>query len=103
MANPTKISFTVPTQCTDGSPLPASDIKGYQFSFDGKAFVDGVVTVAGSVATALLAQFGLGFGSHNVGVRTVHVNGAVSSTTGTVAFSLVDERVPNPPTSLQVV
>lgn len=104
MANPTKISFTEPTQNTDGSAFSRVDLQGYVVSFDNTPFVDvDEVFITGGKVEVLLGAFNLPYGTHSVRVATVAKNGQISAPTSPVTLTLVDSRVPNPPTSLQVV
>lgn len=102
MANPTKLTFNEPATNTDGGAFTRDQLAGYRVSFDNGPFqeVDEVFQTDGKVAV-MLAPFNLAFGSHTARVVTVHKNGQVSVPSAPASFTLADERVPNPPTSLQ--
>lgn len=106
MANPTKITFTLPATYTDGSVFQTVDIADkVKVQFDNGPVVDSTLVVQDTVDPRVfhfpLGPFNLNFGSHTVKVAIVADNGFVSVLSGAATFSLVDERVPNPPTSLR--
>lgn len=104
MANPTKLKWVGPTTYTDGSSFGEADLAGFQITVDGNPAVN--VPMAYTATNAYefdIADLSLAYGTHTVTVATVARNGGVSVQSNPATIVLVDERVPNPPTSLQAV
>jgi hypothetical protein len=107
MANPSILRWLGPTTFTDGSPYTEADHAGFEVQID-KNGVPGIGAVAIPVGWSTngsyefpLATVVEGSGSYQVRMRTVSKNGNVSNWSSGVTF-VIDDRVPNPPTSLQV-
>jgi hypothetical protein len=103
MANPTKLSWSGPTSYTDGTAFGQADLAGFRISVDGKPSVD--IPVTWNVNNAYefpLSSLTLSYGTHSATMQTVAKNGGVSVASAAISFTLIDERVPNPPKALSV-
>ena len=103
MANPQNVTWTGPTQYTDGRPYGQVDHGGYEIEING---VPGVaVPVAWNVQNVY--QFPIASlpdirqGNNAVRLRTVAANGQVSELTGSVTFPYLS--TPEAPTNVSVV
>jgi hypothetical protein len=107
--NPTKVSFTHPTQFTDGTPFGAADYAGTEFAVREVGSANWVPTVAVPVS------FGDGTGEVplsqldlppvvelELSARTVAANGSVSDWAASSESFKFDVRVPNSPLALSV-
>lgn len=99
-----RIKFNGPTTYTDGSPFGAEDLAGYRVFVDDQPAVDlPTAWNPDNVYEITFEELGLPYGPHTVSVATIARNGQVSVPSEPVSFVFEDERVPNPPTSLQAV
>lgn len=113
MTNPTKVVFTLPTTNTDGTPLALADVTGVKINVLNSDNVVGFSTVV-AVADLGLDASGNGSiplpklpsGSYSVVLYTESVSAdtAVESGASTsVAFSVAQPSIPNPPQAVSVV
>lgn len=107
MSNPSILSWKGPTTYVDGTAYREADHGGFEIQVD-KDGVPGIGAVAVPVGWSTSGDYSFplativdGSGSYVVRLRTVAKNGNVSNWSTPVTFE-VNDRVPNPPTSLQV-
>lgn len=103
MANPVALSWTAPTQYTDGKPFGQADHGGYEVEVNGQPqFAIPLGWDADGLYEFPVVDLpGLAQGANKVRMRTVAANGEVSDWTGYVSFTYLSR--PLPPTSLAVV
>ena len=107
--NPTKVSFTHPTQFIDGTPFGAEDYAGTEFAFREAGAVNWTPTVA------IPVSFGSGSGEVplsaldlpelvilEMAARTVAANGQISAWSAPSETFTFDQRVPSSPVLLVV-
>ena len=101
------VSWTAPTQYTDGTTLPASDIGHYTITWSqnaGETGPSGSLTVAGSATTATV-PVACGNTSFTLTVTTdsaAHYPNATSGPAGPVPYVSGITCAPNPPAALKV-
>jgi hypothetical protein len=102
MANPTVLRWNGPTTYTDGSAFGSADLAGFEIQVQGKPAVAVDLEFSSNNQYSFdIKDLGLVPGTYQVTVSTVAKNGRKSNPSPVASFTLVDERVPNPPTSLQ--
>lgn len=94
------LKWVGPTTYTDGSPFGNGDLAGWEIVVDGQPAVN--VPAAWHPDNNYEYELELGYGTHTVTVATVASNGSVSEPSAPLTFTIEDDRVPNPPTSLRV-
>ena len=103
MANPQNITWTGPTQYTDGRPYGQADHGGYEIEINGTVGV--AVPVAWNVQNVYSFPIAnlpdIRQGNNAVRLRTVAANGQVSDWTGAVNFPYLS--TPQAPTNVSVV
>lgn len=102
MANPKNLSWTAPTQYTDGKPFGQADHGGYEVEVNGQSqfAIPLAWDVDGAYSWPVVDLPGLAQGANSVRMRTVAANGQVSDWTPAVTFEYLS--VPFPPTGLAV-
>jgi hypothetical protein len=113
MSNPTTISFNLPTTYTDGSALPATDLKDIDLlwgTVKGGPYPNSykVTTLAPNAAGVVqvpIASIGLPVNAttttYYMIAESEDIDGENSVATGEISFTM-DARVPNPPAGLTV-
>lgn len=93
-----QLEWTPPAQFTNGDPLvPVEALEGYGVYVDGER-----VATAAPEATAYLVE-DLSPGSHEFYVTAIASNGAESDMSNVAVKVIPDNRVPEPPTLLDVL
>ncbi len=102
MANPHTLTWTNPTQNTDGSAMPASEFAGYQLSFDGNPAVSIPLTSESTTFDmgSLAAYEALKSGTHAVTIAVVSDQGIVGVASNAASFSVAP--IPGAPTGAAV-
>lgn len=112
MSNPTKVTFTLPTTNTDGTPLQIADITGVKINVLDSSGNVGFSSVVGSASLNLdsagngtipLPKFPPGNYSVELFTESVSQGEAVESSASTsVPFTVAQPSIPNPPTAVSV-
>jgi hypothetical protein len=107
MANPTKFTWTAPTTNSDGTPITAGEISGYQVGIRLASGTAGTYPILAPVDPAsassdLLSEVNplLSPGSYAAAVQTLSPNGN-SAWSAEVAFTITPS-IPNPPSGFAV-
>ncbi len=93
------VSWTPPTQNTDGSVLLEQDLDYYTFYCDGLEYV--VIDSIIGTNTAVISLDGLTEGSHTCDLTVTSLAGVESGPSNSINFT-IGPRVPNPPTGLAI-
>lgn len=109
MANPTRIKYKIPTSNTDGTALPAAQIKHIEIGIGTTTGqyttlrADATFTpAADGMSEELLSAFGtLAPGTYFAAARTVSVANIMSEWSNEAQF-VIEPPIPNPPTSFSV-
>jgi hypothetical protein len=101
MANPKTLTWTNPTQYTDGSAYPQSDNVGYTIKFDGVGAVAIPLAYGTTFDLSSLAAYqALKRGSHTVALAAVSKAGIESAFSTPATFQI--EVAPVAPSNLSV-